>query len=147
MRSRYDMILRLNRQRTTRCFFVGRGLVPFVPITTVAGGVACLRFCCGVTLVTDSSSSLFFPRFWERSVGVCSGGTGFVVTGVGTGGRPTRLEGAGLGVVVRVPRGRSACAGVGDVCCGKLPRACDFASFLSSFCKRPLSVSRPTDQE
>ena len=69
---------------------------------------------------------------------MCSGKTGFAVAGVGTGGRPTRLEGAGLGVVVRAPRARSVCVGVGDVCCGKLPTACDFASFLSSFCTHPV---------
>ena len=77
---------------------------------------------------------------------MCSGGTEFVMTGVGIGGRPTRLEGAGLGVVVRVPGARSVCAGVEEVCCGKLPEGCDFASFLSSFCTHPSPVSNLADQ-
>jgi len=69
------------------------------------------------------------------------------VAGVGIGGRPTKLEGVGFGVVVRGPGARSVCAGVTDVCCGKLPEACDFASFLSSFCTRPSLVSELCDQK
>ena len=78
---------------------------------------------------------------------MCSGGAGFIAAGICTGGRLTRLEGAGLGVVVRVPGARSVWAGAEDVRCGKLPGACSFASFLSSFCTRPLSISKLSDQK
>lgn len=78
---------------------------------------------------------------------MCSGGAGFVVAEVGIGGRPTRLEGAGLGVIVRGPGAGSVCTGVADVCCGKVPGPCDFTSFLSSFCARSLFVTEIGDQK
>jgi hypothetical protein len=79
-------------------------------------------------------------------VGVCSGVVGFAASGAGIGGRPMRLERAGLGVVVRVPGARSVCADAADVCCGKLTKGCDFASFLNSFCARPSSVNKSGDR-
>ena len=60
-----------------------------------------------MTVVVDSSNSLFFPRFWGKSVEVRSGGAMFGVVVTGTGKRPARLEGIGLGVVVRGPGIRS----------------------------------------
>jgi hypothetical protein len=112
-------VLELIGQRTTLCFFIGRVQAVLVPLTTVAGGVACW----GVTVAADSSSSLFFPRFWERSVGVLSVGAAFAVVGVGGGRRLMRLEGTGLGVVERGGGARSICAGAAEVCCGMFPKA------------------------
>ena len=132
-------MLEPNKRRTTRCFFIGRGLVPFIPVTTEAGGVAGLLFCSGEVAATDSSNSLFFPRFWERSAELCSVGPVLMAV-VGICGRPVVLKGTGLGVVVRGPGARSVCAGVAEIGCGKLPEGCDFASFLSSFCIRLSSM-------
>ena len=52
-----------------------------------------------------------------------SEGAAFAVVGVGAGGRLTRLEGTGLGVVERGAGARSICAEVAEVCCGMFPKA------------------------